>query len=143
MSLTSLTAAIGQRKPLAARTRENLPLAPRTETAKDARKVKPLAELTANRKERGKNDSVKDRVREWEREKERLREMERLDELERDRDAQFEAEREQAARQQRALAARERASDKENQNADISVLSPPRPVAPPPTPGKKKRVMGR
>jgi uncharacterized protein YbjT (DUF2867 family) len=102
-----------------------------------------LAELTANRKERGKNDSVKDRVREWEREKERLREMERLDELERDRDAQFEAEREQAARQQRALAARERASDKENQNADISVLSPPRPVAPPPTPGKKKRVMGR
>ncbi|KAJ6585267.1 hypothetical protein B0H19DRAFT_1368651 [Mycena capillaripes] len=141
MSLTSLTAAANQRQPLAivnARTRQNLPQPkPVIETAKDARKVRPLADLTANRnvKERGKRDSVKDRVREWEREKERLREMERLDELERDRDAQFEVEREQAARQQRALAARERARDKENQSADMTgVLSPPRPVAPPPTP---------
>ncbi|KAK7048599.1 kinase domain-containing protein [Favolaschia claudopus] len=136
MSLTSLTTATNQRQPFAAlspRTRENLPQ-PRSDTAK----VRPLAELTANRnttKERGKRDSVKDRVREWEREKERLREMERLDELERDRDTQREAEREQAERQQRALAARARASDKENQVTDLSsVLSPPRPVAPPPTP---------
>ncbi|KAF7364956.1 Protein kinase domain-containing protein [Mycena venus] len=143
MSLTAFTTAANYRQPLAAlspRTRDNLPQPkPVMETAKDARKVRPLAELTANRnnttKERGKRDSVKDRVREWEREKERLREMERLDELERDRDAQFEVEREQAARQQRALAARERARDKENQTADeTAVLSPPRPVAPPPTP---------
>ncbi|KAJ7625320.1 hypothetical protein DFH06DRAFT_1304939 [Mycena polygramma] len=142
MSLTSLTAA-SHRQPLgnvSAGTRSNLPKPkPSREFSKDARKVMPLADLTANRnvsKDRGKRDSVKDRVREWEREKERLREMERLDELERDRDAQFEAEREQAARQQRALAARERARDKENrQSADMTgILSPPRPIAPPPTP---------
>ncbi|KAJ7433039.1 hypothetical protein B0H11DRAFT_773977 [Mycena galericulata] len=142
VSLTYVPAAGNPRKPLGivgTRTRENLPQPPKpvAETAKDARKVRPLADLTANRnvKERGKRDLVKDRVREWEREKERLREMERLDELERDRDAQFEEEREQAARQQRALAARERQRDKENESANISgVLSPPRPVAPPPTP---------
>ncbi|KAJ7758141.1 hypothetical protein DFH07DRAFT_818885 [Mycena maculata] len=141
ISLTHIPAAGNPRKPLAvmgARTRENLPQ-PKPAADKDARKVRPLADLTANRngngKERGKRDSVKDRVREWEREKERLREMERLDELERDRDAQFEEEREQAARHQRAVAAREREHDKENDNADISAIhSPPRPVAPPPTP---------
>ncbi|KAJ7818494.1 hypothetical protein B0H14DRAFT_2839135 [Mycena olivaceomarginata] len=141
-TLASLTTNTNQRQPLSMlspRTRENLPR-PNSivDMAQDTRKVKLLSELTANRnttKERTKRDSVKDRVREWEREKERLREMERLDELERDRDAQFEAEREQAERQQRALAARERARDKENQSVDMSVvLSPPRPVAPPPTP---------
>lgn len=144
-TLASLTTNTNQRQPLSMlspRTRENLPR-PNSivDMAQDTRKVKLLSELTANRnttKERTKRDSVKDRVREWEREKERLREMERLDELERDRDAQFEAEREQAERQQRALAARERARDKENQSVDMSaVLSPPRPVAPPPTPGEK------
>ncbi|KAJ7451595.1 hypothetical protein FB451DRAFT_702631 [Mycena latifolia] len=148
MSLASATASANPRKPLAVlspRTRENLPQAPQSvaESAKDARKVRPLAELTANRnaKERGKRDSVKDRVREWEREKERLREMERLDELERDRDAQFEEERERAARQQKAFAAREREHDKENESADMSaVLSPPRPVAPPPTPEVQTQV---
>ncbi|KAF7348357.1 Protein kinase domain-containing protein [Mycena sanguinolenta] len=140
-SLASLTTGTTQRQPLGVlspRTRQNLPQPKPAIEPKDSRKVRPLAELTANRtttKERGKHDSVKDRVREWEREKERLREMERLDELERDRDAQREAEREQAERQQRALAARERARDKENHNADASdILSPPRPVAPPPTP---------
>ncbi|KAJ7754129.1 hypothetical protein B0H14DRAFT_3117158 [Mycena olivaceomarginata] len=141
-TLASLTTNTNQRQPLSMlspRTRENLPR-PNSivDMAQDTRKVKLLSELTANRnttKERTKRDSVKDRVREWEREKERLREMERLDELERDRDAQFEVEREQAERQQRALAARERARDKENQSVDMSaVLSPPRPVAPPPTP---------
>ncbi|KAJ6508433.1 hypothetical protein C8R45DRAFT_967415 [Mycena sanguinolenta] len=141
MSLASLTTGKSQRQPLGVlspRTRQNLPQPKPAIEPKDSRKVRPLAELTANRtanKERGKHDSVKDRVREWEREKERLREMERLDELERDRDAQREAEREQAERHQRALEARERARDKENHNADVSdVLSPPRPVAPPPTP---------
>ncbi|KAF8132205.1 hypothetical protein K438DRAFT_1998613 [Mycena galopus ATCC 62051] len=143
MSLASLTTSANQRQPLAMispRTRENLPQPKQAgEPAKDTRKVRPLAELTAaNRnvpKDRVKRDSVKDRVREWEREKERLREMERLDELERDRDAQFEAEREQAERQRKALEARERARGKENQSADVSdMLSPPRPIAPPPTP---------
>ncbi|KAJ6621778.1 hypothetical protein B0H10DRAFT_2015719 [Mycena sp. CBHHK59/15] len=154
MSLTSITAAANARKPLGVvggRTRENLPQAPllpksAPENAKDPRKVRILADLTTNRnvdkKERGKRNSVKDRVREWEREKERLREMERLDELERDRDAQFEEEREQAARQQMALAARERQRDKENQSADTSgVLSPPRLVAPPPTPEVQTQVV--
>ncbi|KAJ6461646.1 hypothetical protein DFH09DRAFT_582339 [Mycena vulgaris] len=149
-NVMSLAAVANPRKPLGnigPRTRENLPQAPQLvaeSVTKDARKVRPLADLTANRntaKDRGKRDSVKDRVREWEREKERLREMERLDELERDRDAQFEEEREQAARQQRAFAARERERDKENQTADISgVLSPPRPVAPPPTPEVQTQV---
>ncbi|KAJ7288021.1 hypothetical protein C8J57DRAFT_1459679 [Mycena rebaudengoi] len=150
MSLNSITAAANPRKPLGiigGRTRENLPapsLLPRPsmENGRDARKVKPLSELTANRTgDRVKRDSVKDRVREWEREKERLREMERLDELERDRDAQFEEEREQAARQRNAIAARERERerDKENQSADMTnVLSPPRLVAPPPTPEVQK-----
>ncbi|KAJ7147185.1 kinase-like domain-containing protein [Mycena crocata] len=141
-NVVSLTATANHRRPLAAlsaRTRENLPLAPKqaTEVAKDARKIRPLADLTANRK----RDSVKDRVREWEREKERLREMERLDELERDRDAQFEEEREQAARQQKVFAARERQRDKENESADMSgLLSPPRLVAPPPTPEVQTQV---
>ncbi|KAJ7784292.1 hypothetical protein B0H16DRAFT_1491934 [Mycena metata] len=133
-NVMSLTAA-NPRKPLAAISarRENLPQPPRVKAKDSLPRVRPLADLTgANRnnpKEQKKRDSVKDRVREWEREKERLREMERLDELERDRDAQFEEERERAARMETALAARERARDKENE-----VLSPPRPVAPPPTP---------
>jgi TolA-binding protein len=70
-----------------------------------------------------KRDSVKDRIREWEREKEHLREIERLDELESDRDAQFEAE-----RQQKVLEARERARDQD-------AVSPPRPTTQPPTLG--------
>ncbi|KAJ7132934.1 kinase-like domain-containing protein [Mycena filopes] len=134
MSLTA--AAANSRRPLAVigARRENLPQPPRVASKDTMPKIRPLADLTgANRnnhtKEQKKRDSVKDRVREWEREKERLREMERLDELERDRDAQFEEERERAAKLEKALAARERARDKENE-----VLSPPRPVAPPPTP---------
>ncbi|CAK5270445.1 unnamed protein product, partial [Mycena citricolor] len=77
------------------RTRDNLPLAPKDTNRVKANAqppVKPLSELTGNRAP-VKRDSVRDRVREWEREKERLREMERLDELERERDAQIEAER--------------------------------------------------
>ncbi|KAJ7069621.1 CAMK/CAMKL/MARK protein kinase [Mycena amicta] len=121
------------RQPLSAlgsRTRENLPQPPKPVRAasRDTVRVKPLAELTANRK----RDSVRDRVREWEREKERLREMERLDELERDRDAQREQDREDSERRQKALVTRERQRDKENQQADpASVVLP---VNPPYTP---------
>ncbi|KAF7299648.1 Protein kinase domain-containing protein [Mycena chlorophos] len=133
-------AAAGARQPLAAlggRTRENLPQPPKHVRAasRDTIHVKPLSELTANRK---RDSSVRDRVREWEREKERLREMERLDELERDRDAQREQEREESERRQRvqALAARERErqkEDKENQESPVLPIDPP-PSAPPSTP---------
>ncbi|KAJ7689156.1 hypothetical protein B0H17DRAFT_643200 [Mycena rosella] len=134
MSLAAVT-----RRPLGtiAPRRENLPQAPAPQ-AKVA--VRPLAELT-NATKHKRDSSVRDRVREWEREKERLREMERLDELERDRDALFEEERERKDRERKVVAARERErgrerdTDKENQSADTSaVLSPPRPIAPPPTP---------
>nr|GAT42888.1 predicted protein [Mycena chlorophos] len=135
----ALTAA-GARQPLAAlggRTRKNLPQPPKHVRAasRDTIHVKPLSELTANRK---RDSSVRDCVREWEREKERLREMERLDELERDRDAQREQEREDSERRQRiqALAARERErqkEDKENQESPVLPIDLP-PSAPPSTP---------
>ncbi|KAF7298854.1 Protein kinase domain-containing protein [Mycena indigotica] len=128
--------ASATRPPLAAlsgRTRENLPQHTRA-PSRDTIRVKPLSELTANRK----RDSVRDRVREWEREKERLREMERLDELERDRDSQREKEREESERRQKALVARERQRDKENQkDADQPVMLPTPPSS---TPAPAPRV---
>ncbi|KAF9013205.1 hypothetical protein BDQ17DRAFT_1321088 [Cyathus striatus] len=115
-----------------------------TEVNKNKRKVGILADLqkSEHSKENSPGDwprakdstSVRDRMREWEREKQRLREAERLDELERDRDERLAKDVEELEPQPPRPIEKDglespRSRDKE---VDISIVSTP-PVLPLPT----------
>ncbi|KAG6853053.1 hypothetical protein C0991_007197 [Blastosporella zonata] len=128
--------------------RENLPasrIAPRRsqfmdaakEKDKDARRSRILGDLTSSHRNmenspppvKSKKDPVRDRVKEWERERERMRERERLEEVQRERDETMEREREKEEKQrekerrERAAAKRKEAAEKETRR--VSVLPTP------------------
>lgn len=97
--------------------------------------------VTATQISRGKEStSVRDRVRDWERERERLREMARLEEIERERDEQIEREkRQEKVKKQKKISIKEPEANKENHHGttafNTTVLPSPV-VTPPLTQGK-------
>ncbi|KAF8887180.1 hypothetical protein BD779DRAFT_1528545 [Infundibulicybe gibba] len=153
VSLNSMTNL--SRKPFGtAANRENRPVSviSAKPSANNVRGKRVLADLTGRnrnfddenvtvngvKREKGKakDNHVKDRVREWEREKERLREMEKLEEIARERDEELEAEKQRSIRRRQAQAARERERDKENQTPGASstflpTMLPLPPLSPP------------
>jgi hypothetical protein len=85
--------------------------------------------------------SVRDRVRDWERERERLREMARLEEIERERDEELERQKKQEkVKKQRKISIKEPEANKENHHGTTAfnnVVLPSPAITPPLTQGKQ------
>ncbi|KAG6914867.1 hypothetical protein DXG01_014842 [Tephrocybe rancida] len=139
-AFNALAASTSTRRPLGnIANRENLPasrtpLRQTTDTVKDkdVRKSRVLGDLTTRHRNaentppaKAKKDPVRDRVKEWERERERMREMERLEEIQRERYETMEKEKEEeekaAARKRQEVAA-------EKENRRVAALPTPSPT---------------
>ncbi|KAH0586424.1 hypothetical protein H2248_007659 [Termitomyces sp. 'cryptogamus'] len=137
-AFNALAASTSSRRPLSplVNRAENLHIsgaapAPDTKDSERSRKSRILGDATSRHRKAEnmhtpvkRKDPVRDRVKQWERERERMREMARLEEIERERDEEIERERDEEERVGREAAKRE------GMRVDMKAMEPPTPSTP-------------